>query len=198
MKCPLFIILILTLVSSSILFLKNACIGGDFFFHISRIKFVRDKILSLNIGGIYFINDFGYGEGLFYPDIFIYIPAIFYLFSDNLLLIYKLLLVSINFFVILSMYYSINKLTNSKKIGIICSVIYAFLPYRLTTLYNRSALGESIAFIFLPIIIYSFLELLKGKKEKYIPLALSMSSIILPHILSSVIVIGILVVIFFI
>ena len=196
LKCPLFIILILTLVSSSILFLKNVRVGGDFFFHISRIKFVRDKILSLNISGIYFINGFGYGEGLFYPDIFIYIPAIFYLFSDNLLLIYKLLLVSINFFVILSMYYSINKLTNSKKIGIICSVIYAFLPYRLTTLYNRSALGESIAFIFLPIIIYSFLELLKGKKEKYIPLALSMSSIILSHILSSVIVIGILVVIF--
>ena len=196
LKNPFFIIIILTLISSCVLFSKSIFIGHDLYFHLSRIAFIKNKILSFNITSMYYFYGFNYGEGLFYPDIFLHIPAIFYLFTDNLVLAYKLCLLLINFFAILSMYYSINKLTNSKKIGIICSAIYAFLPYRLNTLYDRSSLGESIVFIFLPFVIYTFLELIKGKKKMYIYLALSMSSVILSHLISAAILVLFLLIIF--
>ena len=182
-KKPIFIIIIVTLIVSSILLFDKILYSDDIYFHISRIMFVRDKILSLNLSNIYYFYGYGYGEGFFYPDFFLYMPAVFNIFIDNII-VYKIFILIINFCSIFTMYYCTKKITNSKNIGIICSIIYGFLPFRLSAIYISSQLGVAMAYIFFPIVIYSFFEIINGK-NKYILLALSMSAVILSHLLSS-------------
>ena len=44
LKNPFFIIIILTLISSCVLFSKSIFIGHDLYFHLSRIAFIKNKI----------------------------------------------------------------------------------------------------------------------------------------------------------
>ncbi len=64
------------------------------------------------------------------------------------------------------------------------ALLYVFTPYRSTDVYVRGALGESLSFVFIPLIIYALIRLFK--KEEYslknISLyALSLAGLILTH-----------------
>ncbi len=50
-----------------------------------------------------------------------------------------------------------------KNAGIIAAVLYLYAPYRFIDLYIRGALGEHMAFVFLPLIMYALLKLNKIK-----------------------------------
>lgn len=59
--------------------------------------------------------------------------------------------------------------------GILGALLYSFAPYRFVDLHVRGALGEHIAFIFPPLILY-FL-----RKRSYIGFSLSLAALILSH-----------------
>ena len=76
-----------------------------------------------------------------------------------------------------------------KNAGIIAAVLYLYAPYRFIDLYVRGALGEHMAFVFLPLIMYSLLKLNKVKvnssiKSYYLPFiftAFSFMLLVLTH-----------------
>ena len=73
----------LMLLSSVNIFRSGLIAGDDINFHIHRIMAIVDNIKIGRYVPVYFnyLNGFGYGN-VFYPDLFLFIPALFKYFVD--------------------------------------------------------------------------------------------------------------------
>ena len=56
----------------------------------------------------------------------------------------------------------------SKIAGIVSSVLYIYVPYRIVDLYVRGSLGESLSFVIFPLIILGILGLYRKSELKYV------------------------------
>lgn len=66
--------------------------------------------------------------------------------------------------------------------GFIAAIFYLFAPYRFVDLYVRAALGEHLAFVFIPLACWMLTELIKSQKRKYLVLSsVSIALLILSH-----------------
>lgn len=187
-KNTMIFILILTLLASIPVFIfPGIKKGDDIYFHLSRISAISDNIKNHRFIGVYseYFNGYGYANGLFYPDLFLYIPAILKTLGMNIINSYKVFLILINFLSIFSIYITIKGISKNKYASILGSIIYAFAPYRLVDIYERAALGEALAFIFIPLIIYGIYEIIYKDKQKFYILTLGMTGLILSHIVST-------------
>lgn len=186
-KINLFIFfLILTILSSLDLFKPGIIFGADNNFHLHRVLALSDNIKVGNIIPVYFkyLNGFGYGNGLFYPDLFLYIPALLHCIGIKLTTSVKILVFFINFLSIIFMYICMKNITKKTYASIIGSVLYAFSLYKFTDIYLRTALGESIVFIFLPLFILGIYEIFYGDNKKNYFLTIGLVGICYSHVIS--------------
>lgn len=193
----LFLILIAAVSSFTLFIIPNMSRGHDLAFHLSRISAIKDNLKLGVIGGyIYpnYLGGYGYGNPLFYPDIFLYIPAVLSYFGLSVITSYKIFLLIISFVSVLTMYICVKGISGSKKSAIISSVLYGFASYRLIDMFTRAALGETLAFAFAPLVIYGIYEIIYGNPKKYYILVIGMTGLILSHLISTYL-IGILLVI---
>ncbi|MBU2544316.1 hypothetical protein KJ618_02500 [Patescibacteria group bacterium] len=63
----------------------------------------------------------------------------------------------------------------NKRVGIVSAILYGFAPYRFIDLYVRGAIGEHVAFVFPPLVLY-FL-----RKRSFFGASLSLAALILSH-----------------
>ena len=80
-----------------------------------------------------------------------------------------------------TMYLFIKSLLN-KEAGFVAAMLYLFAPYRFVDFYVRGAIGEHVAFLFPPLVLYFLLRI--SKKQTYwnfIGGALSIAGLILSH-----------------
>lgn len=80
------------------------------------------------------------------------------------------------------MLYDVSK---KREIAILGAVIYAFIPYRLETIFNRFAIGEFTAYIFFPMLFHGLFNLLKGDGKKHYYIAIAAIGLILTHTIST-------------
>lgn len=186
------IILTLVIIASiscfTLFLIPNISRGHDLAFHLSRISAIKDNLKLGIVGGyIYpnYLGGYGYGNGLFYPDFFLYIPAFLSYLGLSVITAYKVFLLLISFCSVGAMYICVNGITKNKKTAFISSFIYGFASYRLIDMFTRAALGETLAFIFAPIIIYGMYEIIYGDYKKFYILTIGMSGIILSHLIST-------------
>ena len=183
------------LILSFILIIPFLCKGtvlmDDKAFHLLRIEGLSKAIEN---GGIFpkiydsLMKGYGYASPLFYPDLFLYIPALLTLFGVNLTISYDIFLFIINIATGLTAYYSFNKISNNEEKALFYSFIYLYFPYRLYNFYIRNTIGELLAMIFLPLILLFVYELIKYEKCNYILLTIAFSGVINSHIISTYIV----------
>lgn len=182
-------LLVIAIISSITLFLiPNMSRGHDLAFHLSRISAIKDNLKLGIVGGyIYpnYLGGYGYGNGLFYPDLFLYIPAFFSYLGLSVITSYKLFLLLISFCSVGAMYICVKGISKNKKSALISSFIYGFASYRLIDMFTRAALGETLAFVFSPIIIYGMYEIIYGDYKKFYILTIGMSGLILSHLIST-------------
>ncbi len=181
-------ILVLTLLSSWPLFDGNTYIHGeDMFFHLTRIKGLAE---SLRAGyfpvrdQLYWLHNYGYGVGFYYPDVFLYLPAVLVLLGFHILTAYKVFLVLCSFFSILSAWYAASRITGKQSAACITAVFLAFSAYRLSNIYYRGALGETQAAIFYPLIILGLYEIFHGETRRWPLFAFGFLGLLSCHIIS--------------
>ena len=187
-KKTILFIFALTLLSSVPLIISGTKNAPDLAFHLSRIKAIEENIKNkIFFSGVYseYINGYGYANGLFYPDIFLYIPAFIKILGFNIITSYKIFLLLINFATIISIYISIKGISKNENTTVIGTIIYTFSSYRLVDMYQRAALGETLAHIFIPIVIYGLYEIIYGNQKKSYILTIGMSGLILSHVIST-------------
>lgn len=159
----------------------------DFRFHLSRIRGMGEAIASgqfpvrLNVD---MSGGYGFASEIMYPNLFIYIPALLYLCGLSLMAAYKFFILFINIGTALIGYYSFSRLLRSEKAGAVCTFLYLVNPYRLNNIFLRGAIGEVLAQIFFPLLLYALVELLYRDYRKWWLLVVSVTGILQSHVLS--------------
>lgn len=179
-------ILILALMSSINIFHKGLIYGDDINFHIHRILAVTDNIKIGKYVPVYFnyLNGFGYANGLFYPDFFLIIPAILNHLGIDIIISLKIFIVIINISAIYTMYLCVYGISKEKKCAHIGMILYSLSNYRLIDFAQRGALGEMLAFVFIPLIILGLYKILYENENKGYYLAIGLCGLCFSHVIS--------------
>lgn len=162
--------------------------GQDTVYHISRTvgtetALKQGQILPLISSN--FVNGFGYSWNIFYPPLPNYLMMIIKLITHSYV---KALNILIFLTVAISgmlMYNFMKKVTKSENIGLLGAILYMLAPYRLVDIYIRGALGEVMAFMFLPLVFHGLYNILEcGGKRNYL-LTIGAVGLLLSHNIST-------------
>ncbi|MBO4901787.1 MAG: hypothetical protein J5518_03225 [Lachnospiraceae bacterium] len=161
------------------------CINGhDLDYHLLRIESLKEGILMGRPFGrinVLFFGGAGYASSLFYPDLFLYIPALLRVCGAGINASYHIYIALCICLTYLGTQYCVKKMTGSPYAAIMASVLMVTSPYYLGDIYIRSAVGEYTAFIFLPFILYGIYNVLyEGMDRPYI-LAIGYAGVLLCH-----------------
>lgn len=170
-----------------------ALAGADLIFHLGRIEALAESFLSggtlARIESIWLAGH-GYANSIFYGDTFLLFPVFLRILGFPLTVCYQFFVASVNVATALIAYFSFKKCFHSARIGLMGCILYTLSPYRVYNVYNRAAVGEYTAMIFLPLLACGFCGLLTQdvRDRKYwhngLILAAGFSGIIQSHALS--------------
>ena len=133
----------------------------------------------------YLCNNWGYSMTAFYPTIVAYVPYVLGLISGAFFTGLKLFAVLTTILSGIFMYNFINEVTKKKGIALLSSIIYMTLPYKLEDIYNRYAIGEFTAFVFMPIVFQGLYNLLHGDQKRHYYIAIGATGLLLSHTIST-------------
>lgn len=193
--CFVVILILLTIFACYPYINRLPLYGHDLSFHLNRIIGMADGLKEGEFPVVINANNvdgMGYGNSLFYPEIFLYIPAILTALGAHPLLAYKIFIILITMVTFVTMYISAKKIFNSNKIGILASLLYTFSLYRLEDVFVRAALGEILAFAFLPLVILGLYEIIYNDKRRWYILTIGIWGIANSHMISFVMALGVI------
>ncbi|HPG19371.1 MAG TPA: hypothetical protein PLG58_02135, partial [Flexilinea sp.] len=138
----------LSVLTTTHLYIKNAYLRpDDFFFQLSRVEGIveslKNGIFPARINP-FFLNGYGYADGLYYPNVFLYFPAVLRLLGFNAITTYKIFSFVVNFLAILICYLSATNIGKSRYAGLVAATLYGFASYRLIDFMYRCTLGEAL------------------------------------------------------
>ncbi len=181
------IILILTFLISIPYLNFEPITTHDISYHTNRIISISEELRAGHFPVLIHSNlleGFGYANPLFYPELFLYIPAILTVLGLNFLTSYKLFTMLITFFTLIFTYYSANQIFKKKNIAWTITILYGTAFYRLTDIYERGAIGEVLALVFLPLILCGLYEIIFGENKKWWIICFGIFGLINSHVLS--------------
>lgn len=176
--------------------------GQDIEFHAQRLVAIAAEMKNgLGIYRIYttVCEGYGYASPMFYGDIFMYPFAALVACGVSVGIAFRLFLASIMVAAYASMYCCV-KSVKGKNVAVVAAYLYAFSPILLEDIFIRYAVGEAMAFIFIPIVLLGYYRIViepKDERFDWIYLALGMSGLIFSHIISTVLTAILLVVLCF-
>lgn len=185
-----YIIIIFISILVSIPFLKITLLGtGDTNLHLLRIIGLKNSIEDSSFPYIvspYFCNNFGYATNLFYPQLVTYIPYLLKIITPT----YEKAMYLFAFITIvlsgIFMYNFTMQISRNKWVSLISSIIYLVFPYRFECIYERFAIGEFTALIFIPILFEGLYNLIKQDKSKHYLISIGTIGILFSHTLTAV------------
>ena len=183
----------LAILSSLPLFVDYIIMGADLGFHLLRIEFLYQSLAQ----GIFptrvepmWLYGHGYANSLFYCDTFLTIPALLRWIGFPMRISYGSYVFLVNLATAIIAYISFRGIFRDGITGMFGSMLYTLAPYRVYNIYNRGAVGEYTAMIFLPLLCYGFYKIFTEDTEKkeyrhyWLLPVLGFSGIIQSHVLS--------------
>lgn len=143
--------------------------GHDLEYHLTRIEGLKEGLLSGQFPvRVYPFSNNGYGHmiSVFYPDLFLYLPAILRIIGFSIMEAYKIYLVVMNVMTVFVSYYCFKRMFGNEWIGFMGTMLYVLSAYRFINFYLRHAVGEGAAMTFLPLVLVGIYELLFKEKDE--------------------------------
>ena len=162
--------------------------GDDLAFHLSRIEGVAESIVGgefLPRINYFFAGGMGYPTGIFYPELFLYPAGILRVLGLSIVSSYQVYLVLLNFSTFVVSYHCFKSVQHTSRGAVLFSVLYGVSSYRMSDVLYRGAVGESIAFLLLPLVYVGIYQVIYGNKDKWWLLTLGMTGLIYSHPLSA-------------
>ncbi len=185
------LVVVCTAAFASLPLLMHGLYGNmqhDLFFHLNRIEGIASGLRAgqfpVRIHASTMLG-YGYAAPIFYPEVFLYIPAVLRNLGVSLAGSVRIFEMLINLATAAVCYMSTNALFHNKRMAAGTTVLYTLCIYRLATLYTRAALGESLAMIFFPLMILAMAEVLTRDERRWPLLTLAMTGVCLSHLLST-------------
>jgi len=167
--------------------------GHDLFFHLNRIEGIaaglREGQFPVRIHSSTLLG-YGYAAPQFYPEVFLYLPAVLRNMGVSLAASVRVFELLINLAAASVCYLSARKLFDSRRIALGATALYTLCSYRIANLYVRATIGESLAMIFFPLLIWAAYEVLVREEKKWPLMTLAMTGIFLSHLLSTLFAVG--------
>lgn len=178
---------ILSIASGFILMRSHFFVArNDYYFHWSRVYELHYSILHGNLFPDVALNKVKQSGSIvmaMYPKINLYPLVILSFVTKNFLHIVYISFIFRNFFALIVGYISCFSHNKNRKISFIFTVVYTLST--LTLHYSLGAdMGVSSSLIFLPLVLFGTLELLKNNKWK--ELTIGFSGVIMCHVITSV------------
>lgn len=163
-------------------------LGDDTAFHLARFEGLYQSLragefpVRINV-----VQNSGFGDisASMYPSFFLMPFVALRFLRVSLMLCFKTLFVVINIATALVSYYSFRKIFNSHKMAMWGCILYTFSAYRLINVYLRCAVGEALAMVFFPLLLWGTYEVLWRDRKKWYVLALGMTCMLQSHVLST-------------
>ena len=182
------IIVMTALFASMPLLFKGIYDGHDLFFHLSRIEGIaaglRAGQFPVAIHASTLLG-YGYAAPQFYPEFFLYLPAVLRNLGVSLAACVRIFEMLIHLAAAFVCYISARAIFSSRRTALGATMLYTLCSYRLATMYVRAALGESLAMVFFPLLVWALYEVLTRDEKKWPLLSLAMAGIFLSHLLST-------------
>ncbi len=181
------IMIALTIFASYPYLPEGTVYAHDLCYHFARILGTEAEI-SNGIFPVFIhsnlLDGLGYGNPLFYPELFLYIAILFMKLGFGVLFSYKMLLMITTFCTAMITFYSTNLITKDKKVSWITTLLYTLSLYRFVDIYARGALGEVLSFTFLPLIIAGLYDILWGENKRWYLICFAIFGVMNSHVLS--------------
>lgn len=181
-------ILALALVTSLPFFNQYITYGHDTRFHLARIEEIcaglKDGQFPVYIQ-IDAVKGYGYAAPILYPQLFLYIPAFLRAAGVSMVTAVGIFILLINLATAGIMYFCAFRMFASKFTARASSLIYMFALYRLVNQCTRFALGEELAMVFLPLVVYGLFEVLDRDWKKWPWLAVGCCGVLQSHVIST-------------
>lgn len=162
--------------------------GHDLTFHLNRIEGIASALrcgqFPVRIHASTLLG-YGYSAPEFYPELFLYIPALLRNLGVSLAACVQSLLIVINLAAALTCYTAARRILGSREVAVCASVLYTLSVYRLVNLYVRATFGESLAMVFFPLLIAAMVDVLTRDERRWPMLALTMTGVFMSHMLST-------------
>lgn len=167
--------------------------GHDLYFHLNRIEGMASALrcgqFPVRIHASTLLG-YGYASSEFYPELFLYLPAVLRNLGVSLVACVQALQILINLATALICYASARRIFGSREVSVCASVLYTLSVYRLINVFARAAYGEALAMTFLPLLIAATVDVLTRDERRWPMMALAMTCIFMSHMLSTLFAIG--------
>lgn len=130
-------------------------------------------------------NGYGYVIPTMYPQLFLLIPALLKCIGVSMLNSIKIFLFLMNLGTAGIAMFSFKRITKNRLVGICSTIIYMFSLYRLIDIYTRAAMGEYLAMVFLPLVLFGLYEIFFGEKKNWFYLTLGITGVVQSHIITT-------------
>lgn len=186
-----FVILTVLAMIATIPILNNfQASSHDYLFHYARINAITDWFHHISPDNVVMRisgsdhSGYGYITPTMYPQLFLYFPALLRLMGCSMLNAYKILIFFINCGTAYIAYFSYTRIFRSRQIGLLSAALYVMSIYRIADIYTRSAMGEAIAMVFLPLLFYGMYEIIYGDHHRWLYAVLGYTGVIQSHIIT--------------
>ena len=193
-------LVLIWIVASLPLFVNMTFSTADNGYHMQRIEGVMHALQA----GIFpvriephWIQGYGYANGIFYCDLFLYPAAILRLLGFSVTFAYNFYIMMINAALVWVSYKCFNAMFQSSEVAVTLMATYALSCMHFYKSIQTGAIGEATALVFLPLVLLGLYRLLTGLdlKDRQVvsPLAAGASGLICCHVLSTEITIGVVI-----
>jgi len=185
----LLILLFISILSIFPYFFNNYIFSqDDLLFHRTRLESYTEAIRHLDFFPRVFPTmglNFGYAADLFYPSILLLPFALFRIVGLAFVPSYYLYQFLISFVTAATSYYFLYSIKKSKKQALLFACFYTLSSYRLIDQSVRAALGETLAFAFLPLFALGVYSIVYTTKHRWQLLAVATSLLIASHLITA-------------
>ncbi|TMT01312.1 hypothetical protein FD688_01835 [Apilactobacillus kunkeei] len=174
---------------------KFITLGSDIHFHWQRIWELRESIVNKSPFPLVALNQYnqtGSAVMALYPQLGILPIALLSLVIKSFIPLVYIVLMLRNFFALIVAYFASYSYNHNRKISFIFASGYTLAATVLFHAVISYDIGRSSSIIYLPLILFGFLNLLE--KNDWIELSLGMSAIIMCHVVNTAIAIFFLIV----
>lgn len=186
---PYIIMFFVTIVICAPIFTMDLYKNNEAIIHMTRVlaidEVVKDGIFPPIIN-YRFMNGTGYALNLFYGPITTYAPMILLNIFGTAGMAIKIFTLLTVFISAIMMYKFVYKVTKRRKMAVISAIIYISMPYKLSNIYSRNAVGEYTAFIFIPIIFEALYNLINSNENKKYLLSIGIIGLVLSHTITTI------------
>ena len=192
------VMFVITMIVALSPFASRYCINGhDLEYHLLRIEALKEQILMgkpFSKIDFLFFGGAGYASSLFYSDFLLIIPALLRVLGLSIGASYHIFASLCVIATFASFYFCTKVLTKSKIAGLIAGMLVTLCPYHMDDVLVRAAVGEYMAFIFVPVVVLAIYNIIYENMSKPWLFVLGFAGTLLSHSATTILCVAVAVV----